>query len=399
MRTRDLIGLAVGALRAHRLRSILTGLGIAVGVAAVVLLTSIGEGVQRFVLAEFTQFGTNVIAVNPGRTTTMGLAGAILGTVRPLSVDDAEALRRLPQVEALIPVVQGNAEVQGSGRRRRTTVIGTGPDLPRVFQFGVAAGRFLPPDDPESPRAFVVLGSRVQRELFGQASALGQRVVIAGERYRVVGVMSSKGQLLGFDLDDAVYLPVTRALDLFRRDGLMEIDLVYRPNLPADEVVGAVRRALIARHGQEDFAITTQQQMLDVLGSILSVLTFAVGALGGISLAVGGVGILTISTIAVTERTSEIGLLRALGAGRRQILTLFLAEATALSAIGGVAGLLLGAGGAQLLAWLLPRLPVHTSWFFVLVAEAIAIVVGLGAGLLPARRAAGLDPIEALRSE
>lgn len=399
MLPRELAKLAFDAVKAHRLRSVLTALGIAVGIAAVVLLTSIGEGVQRFVMAEFTQFGTTLVAVNPGKTTTFGVSGALIASVRPLSVDDAAAVQRLPHVEAYVPMVQGNAQVEGGSRTRRTMILGTGSELPRVFKFEVSMGRFLPPDETEAPRAYVVLGSKVHKELFGEESPLGRRVRIAGERYRVIGVMASKGQIVGFDMDDAVYVPVVRALDMFDREGLMEIDVLYREGAVEEEVVEGIRRVLVARHGQEDFTITTQRQMLDVLGSILDVLKFAVGALGGISLLVGGVGILTIMTIAVTERTAEIGLLRAIGAERSQVLALFLAEAVVLAGLGGLAGLGLGAGGAALLRLAVPSLPTHTPWSFALLAEAVAIAVGLAAGILPARRAARLDPLEALRAE
>jgi putative ABC transport system permease protein len=395
----DLAGLAMGAVRSHKLRSLLTGLGIGVGVAAVVLLTSIGEGVHRFVIGEFTQFGTNLIGVTPGRTQTLGVSGALMGTIRPLSTSDALALRRLPHVEDVVPMVQGNAEVEGNGLTRRANVIGTGTAMPRVFSFGTASGRFLPPDDTQAPRAYAVLGSRVHEELFGSERSLGARIRVGGERYRVIGVMESKGQFLGFDLDDAVYLPVERALEMFDREGVLEIDVLYRSGAPVDEVVAAIKRLLASRHGQEDFTVTTQQQMLDVLGGILEVLTFAVGALGAISLLVGGVGILTIMTIAVTERTAEIGLLRALGAGRGQVLAIFLGEAVALAALGGAAGLATGAGSVWLIHLLIPALPVHTPWEYALLAEVIAVSVGLVAGILPARRAAGLDPLEALRAE
>ncbi len=399
MRLIDHTLLSLGAVRAHKLRSVLTGLGIAVGVAAVVLLTSIGEGVQRFVLSEFTQFGTNLIGIVPGRTTTLGVSGAVIGTVRPLSLDDAEALRAVSHVVGLVPVLQGSAEVEGGSRSRWTTVIGAGPEMPEVYSFGVASGRFLPPDDLQASRALAVLGAKLRHELFGEKTALGQRIRIGGERFRVVGVMEAKGQVLGFDLDDAIYIPAIRSLEMFDREGLMEIDVVYRAGIPVEEVVGSIKRVLTARHGQEDFTIVTQEQMLDVLGSILGVLKFAVGALGGISLLVGGVGILTIMTIAVRERTSEIGLLRALGAERWQVLLLFLGEALVLAALGGAAGLIVGAGGAWLLGLLIPRLPVHTPWTFALMAEGIAVTVGLLAGVLPARRAASQDPLESLRSE
>jgi putative ABC transport system permease protein len=395
----DLYRLAAGALLAHRARSLLTALGIAVGIAAVVLLTSIGEGIQRFVLAEFTQFGTHLIAVTPGRATTHGVAIGILGTVRPLTVDDAQALERLPEVTATVPVVQGNARVEWGRRSRRTNVFGVGPRVPEVWRFRVASGRFLPPDDPTAARPFAVLGSKVRRELFGDANPLGQRIRVGGDRYRVIGVMEPKGELLGFDIDDAVYVPASKALQLFNREGVMEVDVLYSADAPASRVVDALRRHLQARHGHEDFTITTQEQMLDVLGSVLNVLTFAVGALGGISLLVGAVGILTIMTIAVNERTAEIGLLRAIGARRRQVLALFLAEAAVLAALGGLTGLAAGAGGAWLLGTLVPALPVHTSWNYALLAEAVAAAIGIAAGVLPARRAAALDPVQALRAE
>jgi len=395
----DLTRLALQAVVQQRLRSFLTALGIAVGIAAVVLLTSLGEGVHRFVLSEFTQFGTNLIGITPGRTSTMGLSGAVVSNVRPLSLADAEALARLPRVVASVPVVQGNAAVEFAGRSRRSYIFGVGPQVPTVWRMRVAQGRFLPDDDPRAARAFVVLGSKVRRELFGSANPLGRRLRIGGERYRVVGVMEAKGQLLGFDLDDAVYIPAARAMALFDRQSLMEIDLLYAAGSPSADVARRARELLTARHGSEDFTVITQDQMLDVLGSVLDILTIAVGALGGISLLVGGVGILTIMTIAVRERTAEIGLLRAIGAGRRQILGLFIGEAVLLAALGGLAGLVLGAGGAWLLGRLVPALPTHTPWAYVVMAELLAAVIGLLAGVLPARHAAGLDPIEALRAE
>ncbi|MEJ2645287.1 MAG: ABC transporter permease [Gammaproteobacteria bacterium] len=399
MLARDLIRLTTRSISAQRGRSLLTGSGIAVGIAAVVLLTSIGAGIHRYVLAEFTQFGTNLIGINPGKATTHGASVGMFGTVRPLTIADAEALRRVPYVRAVVPVLQGNAQVDGAGRSRRTTVYGVGPQFPRAFTFRVGSGRFLPRDNPDAPRAFAVLGSTLRRELFGEANPLGARIRVGGDRFVVIGTMEPKGTVLGFDLDDTVYIPAARALELFNRDSLMEVDVLYTEGAPVNEVVAGIRRVLTARHGSDDFTITTQQQMLDVLGSVLNVLTLAVGLLGGISLLVGGVGILTIMTIAVTERTSEIGLLRALGANRGQVLTLFLGEAIGLATFGGVAGLVVGVGGAQLLHLAVPALPVHTPVSYAALAVGLSMVIGLAAGVLPARRAAALEPVEALRSE
>jgi putative ABC transport system permease protein len=399
MYLRDFIHLAGTSLAARRLRSVLTSLGIGIGIAAVVLLTSIGEGIHQYVLSEFTQFGTTLVGINPGRTTTHGTSMGVFGSERPLSIEDAEALKQLSFVEAVVPFVQGNAEVEAGNHRRRTTIYGAGPQMPEALRMHVNSGDFLPDDDPTAPRALAVLGSKLRQELFAHRNPLGKRITIAGNRYRIIGVMEPKGQVLGFDLDDTVYIPAARALELFNRETLFEIDVMYRSNASVDRVVDGIKRTLIARHGREDFTITTQEQMLDVLGSILNVLTFAVAAIGGISLLVGAIGIVTIMTIAVNERTSEIGLIRALGARRAQILSLFLGEATVLAAIGGLAGLVMGLGVASLLRLLLPDLPVHTPWIYVILAEALAVVLGIISGILPARRAARLDPVEALRDE
>lgn len=395
----DALHLAIRAVTAQRLRSFLTLLGIAVGIAAVILLTSIGEGIHRFVLGEFTQFGTNVIAVAPGKTRTGGSPSGLPSSARPLSLEDATALERLPHVVAVTPNVRGNAEVEGNGRTRRTLIYGVNAKLPQVYRSTVQSGQFLPPDDAGSARAFVVLGIKLKNELFGSENPLGQRLRIGGLHFRVIGVMAPKGQFLGIDLDDTAYVPAVRAQELFNREGVDEIDIAAEEGVPSAIVATAIKERLIARHGHEDFTIVTQEEMLKTLSNILNVLTASVGALGGISLLVGGVGIVTIMTIAVTERTGEIGLLVALGARRRTILLIFLGEAVALSAIGGLLGLLLGFGLAQLIHFALPALPVHTPISFVVLAEAIAAAIGLIAGVLPARRAARLDPVEALRSE
>jgi putative ABC transport system permease protein len=402
MLARDFVGFTLGALRARRGRSLLTLLGIAIGVAAVVLLTAIGEGVHRFVLAEFTQFGSNLIGIAPGKTSTLGMSGAVVSNIRPLALADAQALARLPGITAVVPTVQGNAAVEatvdGGSRTRRSMVLGVGSQVPLVWQMRPAIGRFLPSEEAGA-RAFAVLGATLRRELFGAASPLGARIRIGGEPYRVIGVMEPKGQMLGFDLDDTVFIPVERALAMFDRTSLMEIDLIYGGGQDGDAVAARAKALLKLRHGAEDFTITTQDQMLEVLGSVLDVLTAAVGALGGISLAVGGIGILTIMTIAVRERRREIGLLRALGAAQGQILMLFLGEAVLLASLGGLAGLVVGGAGAWLIGTAVPALPTRIAWDFVLLAEVTAALIGLGAGVLPALAAARLDPVDALRDE
>lgn len=399
MRFPDLIHLTTSSVRSQRLRATLTVLGIGIGVAAVVLLTSIGEGIHRFVLSEFTQFGTNIVSVTPGKTQTFGGSVGALGNVRPLTIEDAEALGRTSNVLSHNAMMQGNAEVEALGRKRRTTIYGVGPSFAEAFRFEVAQGEFLPPDDSAAPRSLAVLGSRMTAELFRGANPLGQAIRVGGQRYRVVGVMRSKGTTLGLDLDDTVFIPTASALELYDRDSVFEIQLRYASGANLAEVVAGIKRILIARHGDADFTVTTQQQMLDTLGSVLSVLTFAVGALGSISLLVGGVGIFTIMTIGVRERTQEIGLLRALGARKNQVLGVFLSEAIVLSAIGGIAGLMVGLGVAAALDLGVPALPVSYSPTFIVMSEALAVAIGLVAGILPAMRAADMEPVEALREE
>ncbi len=399
MRTADMLRLTWGALHSQLMRATLTVLGIAIGIAAVVLLTSIGKGVQRFILDEFTQFGTTIVGINPGRATTHGTAVGIFGTDKPLTLQDAAALARLPEAEAVVPFAQGNAEVEAGKRRRRTSVNGVGPDFPVAFRFEIAKGRFLPADDPESPRAFAVLGSKLAHELYGDDNPLGQRLRIGGSRFRIIGVMEPKGEFLGVDMDDGVYIPAARVLNMFNTNSLMEIDLIYNPEANVDNVVAAIKRVLTARHGREDYTVTTQQEMMDVMGSVLDVITLAVAALGGISLLVGGIGITTIMMISVRERTVEIGLLRALGALQFHIHRLFLVESIFLAGLGGLLGLLFGLGGVMLLNAFVPALPVHLSWVYAGAAELLALVIGLLAGVFPAARAARLDPVEALRAE
>ena len=395
----DLIRLTLQSIVAHRTRSVLTALGIGIGVTAVVLLTSIGEGVHRYVIEQFTQFGTNTIGIQPGKANTMGISPSVFNSIRPLSLADAEAIQRAPYVLHSVPVVQGSASIEARGRERTVSVFAVGPEFDQAFKFEVATGEFLPPDDLERARSVAVIGATVHREIFGGENPLGDRIRIGGSRFLVVGVMESKGQMLGFDLDDSVFIPTASGLELFDRQGLQEIDVLYSDAAPVDEVVAGIRRILTARHGTEDFTIVTQQQMLDVLGSIVEVLTLGVAALGGISLLVGGVGIFTIMTIAVRERTAEIGLLRAIGATRARIAQLFLSEAILLAAVGGLLGLLLGLVivlGARLAV---PGLPVTLSPLYATVAETIAILIGLVAGVLPARHAAALEPLDALRPQ
>lgn len=399
MRLIDSLRFATQALTAHPKRTLLSSSGIAIGIAAVILLTSIGAGIQQFVLSEFTQFGTHILNITPGKIKTRGASAGSIGSARLLTIDDSLALKASRHVIYTNATVTGNAEIRGNGRSRRVTVYGQGPNFDRAFNMHTAIGQFLPADDQRNPRAFVVLGAKVHRELYDGHNPLGSVLQVGGSRFRVIGVMAEKGQVLGFDLDDTVYIPTARALEVFNREGVMEMQITYPPTASVDHVVEDIRRIMIKRHGREDFTITPQQQMLSTLSTVLNVLTFAVAVLGGISLLIGAVGMITLMHIAVTERMAEIGLLNALGATPARIRILFLLESTALSTLGGLIGLMVGYGAANLLGMLFTELPVSIPWLHVTAALLLSGLIGLIAGIIPAIRAAKLNPVDALRAE
>ncbi len=399
MRFSDLISLTFEALSSHRLRYGLSALAIAVGVAAVVLLASIGEGTRRYIVAQMSQFGSTIVGINPGRIETGGIPGT-LSSHRKLTLQDARALRRIPAVTGTVAMSVGSAEVQFQGLSRQVYVYGVTSDLPRVWLMPVAVGEFIPEMDYESGSAVIVLGPKLKRELFGSANPLGEPVRVGDARFRVIGVMESKGEFLGFDLDDAAYIPIANAMRLFNRPEVDEIDLLVASPDDIDPVADRTRAMLIDRHdGDEDFTITTQLEAMAMINRILGIISAVVTAIAGISLLVGAIGILTIMWIVVQERVNEIGLVKAIGAHRHQILIWYLFEAAVTALAGGVAGLLIGMGGAWLLQAVIPGLSVYVPMWVVLAALGMALGVGLAAGVAPARRAAGLDPVDALRAE
>jgi putative ABC transport system permease protein len=399
MISRDVIRFTQQAVSFNRLRSALTALGIAIGVAAVVMLTSMGEGLNQYMAQKFSVFGTNNIRVAPGKPETLGLGAGMLNTLRPMTIEDALALGRLPYVIAAVPNRLGTSELEANDRVRQSMVIGTGADMAEVFSLKMAKGVFMPGDDPLSPRALAVIGDTIWKDLYDRGNALGDRIRIGGSRFRVVGVLAPKGDMLGVNIDESIMIPTARAMELYNANSVMDISVRYEEGAPADEVVASIRRLMLARHGVEDFNIATQQQMMEILGSVLDVLTVAVAALGSISLFVGGVGIFTIMTIAVRERTREIGLLRSIGSTRRQIRNLFLSESVVLAAMGALAGLLLGGGVVLLVSIAIPSVPVRLSVPYIIAATGVSVLIGLLAGVAPASHAARLDPLEALRTE
>lgn len=392
--------LGVGAVRSHRLRSMLSILGIAIGIAAVVLLTSVGEGTRRYILSQFTQFGTNIIAVNPGKTETGGIPGIFGGTTHKLSLADAEALRRIAGVEAVAPLVVGQARVSGNGRGRGVIVYGSTSDFEGVMKLKTGQGSFLPEGDPRRGSLVAVLGPKLKMELFGDENALGRFVRVADTRLRVIGVVEPKGQMLGFDMDDTIYLPVATAMRVFNVDELLEIDIAFTHAGLSESVAEKVRKTLIERHGgKEDFSLYTMAEMLRVFDRVMEAVTAGMGAVAAISLFVGAIGVFTMMWISVGERVGEIGLLRAVGATSREVHGLFLLEAVVLTMLGGAIGVIGGLTIILGLRLVMPGLPLYTPVEYVLLSLGVSGLTGLIAGVLPARRAAQLHPVEALRAE
>jgi len=394
----DVVGFAVGALRGHRLRTGLSIAGVAVGIAAVVALTALGEGARGYVVREFMSLGSNLLIVLPGKVETTG-GMPFGGTTHDLTLDDFRELeRRIPGVARAAPLATGTETVRFGGRGRSAPVIGSTAELAAVRRLEVASGRFLAPGDPEAGGSEVVLGVEVASELFGSANPLGEVVRIGDWRYRVVGVLAPHGRsFVGFNFDDVVLIPVQTAMRMFNRASLFRILLEMESADQLEEGKRAVLELMRARHRVDDITVITQDAVVETFSSILRVLTLVLVAIASISLSVAGIGIMNVMLVAVAERRREIGLLKAVGAGTGQILAVFLTEAAVLAAAGGVVGLLAGWGAVRAFVHFYPSFPAVTPAWAVAAALAVAIGVGVVFGTLPARRAARLDPVRALQ--
>ena len=399
MKFQDLFIFSSYSVVSQKMRSFLTSLGIAIGVVCVIFLTGLGQGLQTFIISQFTQFGSNIISISPGKTETMGMPLGIFGTVKPLTFEDAEALERLPVIDVAVPVSGGSGEIEYGERMRRSMVVGTGADYDVIVDAKDMLGEYLPHDNPKSPRSLAVLGPKMRDELFGDANPLGELVRINSERFRVIGVLPPKGDFLGIDLDDAIYIPMAKFQSMFNVNNFQEIDVVHYERYATEEAVASIKRLIIDRHGSEDVTIHTQANMLETLEDIMKWLKFTVAAFGGISLLVGGVGIFTIMTVAVNERTSEIGVLRAVGASRKKIRDVFLLESIFLAILGALMGLSIGFAAVYVALIFYPDMPIAIAWDYIVYAVFISLAIGLIAGFLPARAAAQLDPVEALRTD
>ncbi|MDO9005013.1 MAG: ABC transporter permease [Aquabacterium sp.] len=399
MRFTDTLQFASGSLRGSPTRTLLMILAMSIGVAAVVVLTALGEGARRYVVDQFSSLGTNLVIVLPGRTETAGIGPGLMSgqTPRDITLEDAQALLRSRAIKRIAPLTVGSASLSRGALNREVVVLGSTAELVEVRHMSVGIGRFLPAGDIRESASVCVLGNRMKQELFGNEQAVGQWVRLGDRRFRVIGVLASQGESMGFNTDDLVIIPVASAHQLFNTSGLFRILIEARSRDYIEQAVHDAETIMTERHGGErDVTVITQDALLETFDRILTALTMAVGGIAAISLAVAGVLIMNVMLIAVAQRVKEIGLLKALGAPGKQIRLLFFAEAALLSAIGSAAGLALGYAGSMIIGQLYPVLPVSPPWWAVIAACATALGTGILFSVWPARRAARLDPVAAL---
>jgi putative ABC transport system permease protein len=399
MRAPDLLAFAVGAARGNRVRTLLLMLAMAIGVAAVVTLTALGDGARRYVVREFSAIGTNLVIVLPGRTETGGItAGSFISsTPRDLTVDDAQALLRAPGVRRAAPLAVGTSELSAGGRLREGMVLGSTAELLEVRQFKMAQGQFLPREDWRRGSPVMVIGAKLRDELFGNQPALGQFVRIGDRRFRVIGVLAATGSGLGMNTDELAIVPVSAAQAMFNTNTLFRILVEARNRDAIEPAKRQVTQIIQQRHdGEEDITVITQDAMLATFDKLIGTLTLGVAGIAAISLAVAGILVMNVMLVSVAQRRGEIGLLKALGASGGTIRGAFLAEAALLSMLGAVIGYALGLAGAALIRALYPSFPAYPPGWAVLAALGTALLTGVLFGVLPARNAARLDPVTAL---
>jgi putative ABC transport system permease protein len=399
MRLIDIFRYARDAATGSPLRTLLMTLAMAIGVTAVVVLTALGDGARRYVVDQFSSIGTNLVIVLPGRSQTGGFspANAVSSTPRDLTVEDARALLRASAVQQIAPLVVGLSEISSNGRLREAMVVGTTSSYLEVRRMQLAQGRFLPDEEWSRGSAVIVLGAKLRSELFGSQPALGQQIRVGGRRLRVIGIMAPTGQGLGMNTDELAMVPVALAQAMFDTHTLFRILIEARSR---DGIAAAKAQAsaiLKLRHdGEEDVTVITQDAILATFDRLLVALTAGVAGIAAISLAVAGILVMNVMLVAVAQRTSEIGLLKALGAPARTIRLVFLTEAALLSLAGAVLGYALGQGGAFVIRQLYPTFPAWPPTWAVLAALGTALSTGILFGVLPARRAARLEPVAAL---
>lgn len=399
MRVMNNLAFGWTSIFSSRVRSGLTLLAMSIGVASVVILTGVGEGARHYVVDQFASLGTNLLIVIPGRAeTASGTPSTFIGeTPRDLTIGDAQALERIPAVRRWAPVVIGEMALSYQGRERRVPVLGSTHSMLEIRHLQLAQGKFLPEGDPERSRSVCVLGAKVASELFGSSPVLGEIVRIGDHRSRVIGVLATEGRSLGMDTQELVVVPVAFSQMILNTEKLFRIIVEARDRDNIELLKTRILDSISRRHyGEKDITIITQDSVLATFDRIFTMLTITVGGIAGISLGVAGILIMNVMLVSISQRTAEIGLLKAIGAKKRQIIILILTEAVLLSGMGGILGLGLGLTGGWLVEQFYPDLATTPPWWAVTAALGTAISTGLIFSLLPARRAARLDPVQSL---
>jgi len=399
MRAIDVINYTWNALTRHRWRTILMLIAMTIGVASILVLTALGEGARRYVINEFATLGTNLIIVLPGKSETKGNNPSIFigETPRDLTNDDAHSLLRISGVKRIAPIVVGSATVSWQGVERESPILGSTHALMEVRHWKLASGRFLPVADYNRALSVCVIGSTIKKELFGGQNPVGKWLRIGDRRFRVIGILASEGRSIGLDVQDLVITPVASAQAIFNRASLFRILVEAKSRSVIPYVIDKTIATIKERHqGEEDITVITQDAVLSTFDRILSALTYTVAGIAAISLAVAGILIMNIMLISVSQRTAEIGLLKALGATHHKIVVLFLSEATMLAGLGAAFGLLLGRLATIIIQHVYPAFPAGAPLWAIFGATIISVGTGLIFGAMPARRAAQLNPIEAL---
>ncbi len=394
----DALTQSLAAISTQRLRATLIILAMSIGIASVSVLTALGESARRYVVNEFEALGTHLVIVLPGRTETTGGAPPIFGeTPRDLTLDDAEALFRSHHIAAIAPLTIGSAPASSQGLERETNIVGSTAALRRVRRLTVAQGRFLPQAEVNKTMSVCVIGQTIREQLFANQPALGQWLRINDRRFRVIGVLASEGQSVGIDFDEIVIIPVASAQALFDTHSLFRVLVEAKSKPDMYKAVDEIKSIIKSRHeGEDDVTLITQDSVVSTFDKILTALTLTVAGIAGISLAVAGVLVMNVMLVSVTQRSAEVGLLKALGATKRQLLWLFLTEAAMLSLAGAVLGVMLGYITLGVLQVLYPDFPLQLPAWALLAALTVSLFTGLLFGVLPARKAAALDPVKAL---
>jgi putative ABC transport system permease protein len=409
----EALAIAIKSLLANKLRSALTMLGIIIGVGAVITLMSVGQGAQAQITSTFEEMGTNVLNVMSTSAEEGGMMAIQYGAQTPnLTLDDAQALERIDGVTAVAAVNENIVDITAGGETKMAIIHGASAEYPWVYAYSVAEGQFFTDRHVASRSTVLVIGSQVAEDLFGDDDPVGQRVKVKGTRFTVIGVLEPKGgAIMGVSLDDIVVTPITTfQTKLFTQrtasgqDAVQQIALQVTSAEATDDVTSEVEAILRRRHhltgdDKNDFAIISMEQMLSMLQQVTGIFTIVLGAIASISLLVGSIGIMNIMLVSVTERTREIGIRKAVGAKRRDILVQFLLEAAVLSLLGGAVGIIGGWGLSLLISLIdLGGITLHTvvTWNIVILAFGVSLAIGLASGIYPAMRAARLNPIDAL---